>query len=270
MLKQRLLTAAILIPLVIWGIFSLDTLYFALIWGLFILMGAWEWTRLAGMGNALTRSAYLVLLAALLGTLWFLPLSDAGALLPLLASTLLWWLLALVLVARYPRVQINSFWYMVVAGLWILLPAWVGVSALHHEQIGGPEHVLYLLVLIWVADSGAYFAGRRWGRNKLAPHVSPGKTREGLWGALAVGLLWSFIGAAWLEPASGIFFVVWSVVTILFSVLGDLVESMFKRQAGVKDSGQLLPGHGGVLDRIDSLTSAAPIFVLGLLLGRMA
>lgn len=266
MLKQRLLTAAILIPLVVWGIFSLDVSRFALVWGLFILMGGWEWTRLAGVTHALQRGAYLLLLAALLGALWALPVWESQALFPLLVSALLWWLLTLVLVVRYPRGRIASTWFKLVAGLWVLVPAWAGLSALQHAQIGGPAHVLFLLVLIWAADSGAYFAGRRWGRNKLAPEVSPGKTREGLWGALALGLVWALIGMAWLKPQSGILFVVWSMVTLLFSVLGDLAESMFKRQAGVKDSGQLLPGHGGVLDRIDSLTSAAPLFVLGLLL----
>jgi phosphatidate cytidylyltransferase len=122
------------------------------------------------------------------------------------------------------------------------------------------------LILIWVADSGAYFVGRQWGKNKLAPRVSPGKTIEGLLGALAGGLIWGYAGMVWFEPKSGWLFVALCFVTVLFSVLGDLVESLFKRNAGVKDSGQLLPGHGGVLDRLDSLTSAAPVFVLGLML----
>jgi phosphatidate cytidylyltransferase len=126
--------------------------------------------------------------------------------------------------------------------------------------------VLTLLVLIWIADSGAYFAGRRWGRRKLAPVVSPGKTREGVYGALAGGLAWGGLAGWWLGLSAGraAGLVALCLATVLASVVGDLQESLLKRRRGLKDSGRLLPGHGGVLDRIDSLTAGAPVFAVGL------
>jgi phosphatidate cytidylyltransferase len=129
----------------------------------------------------------------------------------------------------------------------------------------GPGYVLFLFLLIWVADIGAYFAGRRWGRRKLALAISPGKTWEGAVGAGAAALAFALAGAAALGLGSrwpG--FVAICMVTVGFSIAGDLFESMMKRQRGLKDSGSLLPGHGGVLDRVDSLTAAAPVFLLGL------
>lgn len=147
----------------------------------------------------------------------------------------------------------------------VLTPLWTALVALHGNGEDGPSSVLFLMILIWVADSGAYFAGRQWGRNKLAPVISPGKTWEGVYGAvfgaLICGLLLAWYrsdieGFHWLVPVC--------VITVLMSVVGDLFESVMKRKMDMKDSGTLLPGHGGVLDRIDSLTAAAPVFVLGL------
>jgi phosphatidate cytidylyltransferase len=152
-----------------------------------------------------------------------------------------------------------------VSGLLVLIPAWAGLVWIH-QLSRGPYLVLFLLVLIWIADSGAYFAGRRWGRRKLAPLVSPGKTREGAYGALAGGLLWGGVLAALYGvsvPQQGCL-VLLCLLTVVASIVGDLYESLSKRERGVKDSGSLLPGHGGILDRIDSLTAAAPVFALGL------
>jgi phosphatidate cytidylyltransferase len=156
----------------------------------------------------------------------------------------------------------------------VLVPAWCALVVLHggilHTTTPGPYYVIVLLMLIAVADTSAYFGGRRWGKKKLAPQVSPGKTWEGVFAAfVGVGICTTF-GASllgyteqgWLQ---GLLFMMFSVVTAAFSIVGDLAESMFKRHAGVKDSGNLLPGHGGVLDRIDSVTAAAPVFVLGLI-----
>jgi phosphatidate cytidylyltransferase len=178
-------------------------------------------------------------------------------------------LLHLYLVSVYPRQQ--DLWRNIstrtLAGLLILVPAWTAVVYLQGLSDQGPAYVLFLLLLIWCADTAAYFGGRAWGKRKLLVNVSPGKTWEGAGSALvAVGVL-SWVGAHILGVAAEQLsvFIGLSLVTVLFSILGDLIESMYKRQAGLKDSGTLLPGHGGVLDRIDSLTAAAPIFVLGLL-----
>lgn len=152
-----------------------------------------------------------------------------------------------------------------ITGLLVLIPAWTGLVWIHQLD-RGPYLVLSLLILIWIADSSAYFAGRRWGRHKLAPAVSPGKTREGAYGALAGGLCWGVTLAFWYAPTGGlgIGLVLLCLVTVLASIIGDLYESLIKRERGLKDSGALLPGHGGILDRIDSLTAAAPVFALGL------
>jgi phosphatidate cytidylyltransferase len=158
-------------------------------------------------------------------------------------------------------------------GLAVLVPPWLALVAVHGSGSLGPWLMLFLLVLIWTADSGAYFAGRRFGRRKLAVHVSPGKSIEGVLGALLLGGLFALacghaLGYAGAALAA---FVLLGIATVLVSVLGDLFESLIKRYRAVKDSGGLLPGHGGVLDRVDSLTAAAPFFAVGLAwLGRGA
>jgi phosphatidate cytidylyltransferase len=149
-----------------------------------------------------------------------------------------------------------------VCGFLALVPAWVALAYLYLSKPAGPEMVLYLLGLVWAADIGAFFAGRTFGRVKLAPRVSPSKTWEGVLGGLIFGAVVAALGAAWLkQPRLG--FICLSVAVVFVSIVGDLTESMFKRYAGVKDSGALFPGHGGVLDRIDSVTAAAPVFLLG-------
>ncbi len=148
------------------------------------------------------------------------------------------------------------------AGLWALVPMWLALGRLYMQPEIGRELVLFVLVLAWAADIGAYFAGRRFGRLRLAPAVSPNKTWEGVIGGLCAGGLVALAGRAWFG-APGVAFVSLCVAAVLVSVVGDLLESMFKRQRGMKDSGSLLPGHGGMLDRIDSLTASVPLLALG-------
>lgn len=266
MLKQRLITAAILIPLVVWGILSLSVPAFAVILAVVILAGGWEWTRMAGIQSLMLRAGYVMLMIMAMLLLWRLSPWSSATLIWVLLIALLWWCLSMVMVARFSAATGYGVAHRFLAGLCILLPSWAALTALQHPDVAGPKHVLFLLTLIWVADSGAYFVGRRFGKRKLAPDVSPGKTVEGFVGALVCSLAWSVIGVYWLAPENAALYVMLCLITICASVLGDLVESMYKRHAGLKDSGQILPGHGGVLDRIDSLTAAAPIYTLGVIL----
>jgi phosphatidate cytidylyltransferase len=179
----------------------------------------------------------------------------------LLLAALVWWLFALVLVVRYPRTFSPTF--VALAGIVVLLPSWTLLVRLHGNDALGAKLAFTLLLIVWAADVGAYAFGRLFGRTKLAPAVSPGKTWEGVTGGLVTAGLAAALAASWLGlPATRL--VPLAVATALISVLGDLTQSMFKRNVGLKDSGRLLPGHGGVLDRIDSLTAAVPVFVVGL------
>jgi len=270
-LRQRIITALILLPLAIFGILKLDSEIFALVLAAIVLIGGTEWCRMAGIKEKLVQGLFLVILLLSLWLAW-LNIDNNQFIESLLWATLGWWFLALFWVLSYPNSA--NVWYgnllvRFVAGLFILVPTWLALVKLQAELLYGPERVLFLMVLIWVADSGAFFSGRKFGRNKLAPKVSPGKSWEGVIGGTIAS-----VAAAWLISANfnlGLSFSITAAVTyvliILFSVLGDLTESMYKRRAGIKDSGSILPGHGGILDRIDSLTSAAPIFLLALTQG---
>lgn len=264
MLKQRIATASILALLVIWVVLKLPTLGFGLALLAVILPGAWEWTRLAGLQSMRDRLLYVGVVLALILAIW--PLLGHTALVSgLLALTVLGWCGALLWLRRYanrPDHQDRPL-SVGIAGVVVLVAPWVAFMGLRGEF--GSGYVLFLFLLVWAADVGAYFAGRRWGRRKLAPAISPGKTWEGVGGAGMAVLALALAGAALLEVgARWPIFVAVCLVTAGFSIAGDLFESMLKRQCGVKDSGSLLPGHGGVLDRVNSLTAAAPVFLLGL------
>jgi phosphatidate cytidylyltransferase len=226
------------------------------------------------ISGSVKRGLYVLVVAAgLLGSWWLLR-GDSSSWMAVPVLSLFWWVLAIALVLQFPgsASRWSSSAAQFVIGLIVLIPTWLAVVALHESGEQGPLLVMYLLSLIWVADSGAYFSGRAWGKRKLAPAVSPGKSWEGVGGGALLSLAYA-VGAAQVLGLPGNqwpLFVVLSLVTVLFSVLGDLTESMFKRHAGIKDSGTLLPGHGGVLDRIDSVTAAAPVFVVGFWLGGFA
>ncbi len=267
MLKQRLLTAAILIPLVVWGVLALPNTVFALLLAVIVIAGFWEWAGLMGIAETTDRLVYILIAIPLM---WFggtLP----GGMLAGASVGAVWWLVAIAWMLRFNIRPVTVQANIVTAGgagMLTLVPAWMALVVLHGSESYGPKYVLFLMVLVWVADSGAYFAGRLWGSHKLASNISPGKTWEGVWGALAMTMVMGLAGARLLgvDPVMLPAFVSLCVITVAFSIAGDLFESMFKRRAGVKDSGKLLPGHGGVLDRIDSLTAAAPVFLTGLLL----
>jgi phosphatidate cytidylyltransferase len=261
MLWQRVLTALVLLPLVVGGVWYLPTVYLAPVLGVFVLLGVRELALMTGF-SGWPAPALMVLAGVAQSLLWARLYADFTAWL-LLADALLWAGLAvLVFTRRKPLALIRERRPGTLAlGLVCLVLTWVALVWLHARP-DGPGLLLSLLVLVWLADSAAYFAGRAWGRRKLAPMISPGKTLAGLAGALvAAGLLGAGLGRIHLIPELGMATMAGLFVLVaIVSVAGDLAESAVKRQAGVKDSGQLLPGHGGVLDRVDSLIAAAPVF----------
>lgn len=260
MLKQRVLTAVVLAPLALAGLFGLSGGAFALFTGAVLLVGVWEWVNLAGFASPRARWSGVAVAALLMLLLWATGSVDAAW--PLWLGAL-GWLANLYWVTHYPerKAQWGAPWRRLAMGFWVLLPCWVGFQLLRES---GAEWLLFVLLLVWGADTGAYFAGRAFGRRKLAPRVSPGKSWEGVFGGLGVAALLALGFAAWLSlsPGQAALLVIVTLVVTLVSVLGDLLESMLKRFRGIKDSSALLPGHGGVLDRIDSLTAAVPVFAL--------
>lgn len=268
-INPRVATAVVLVPLMLGAIFGLPTEGFALVMALLLGGGAWEWSRLSGWRALPARLGYVLLLLLLVTMAWR-TMAEPNWLGIALGGALIWWSAALAWVVWFPFSPASPRigpWLKGVAGILALVPAWMALVVLHGSLDFGPAWLMSLLALVWVADSGAYFAGRRWGRRKLSPRVSPGKTREGVYGAMVLVMVYA-LAAGWalgIAPARLLYFVVLCLALVPVSVLGDLFESMLKRQQGIKDSGRLLPGHGGVLDRIDSITSAAPLFLLGLL-----
>ena len=269
MLKLRLLTALVLAPAAVAAILLLPSPALAWVFAAMALAGAWEWSRLSGLHSMAARVGYTLATALLLwgaAQLWHWPQWLHW----LLVVTLLWWLSALVWILAYPagpKRRPGLTVITAVAGFFVLVPTWLALIALHRAPQHGPWWVLFIVALIWIADSGAYFSGKRWGRRKLSPRVSPGKTREGVYGALALVSIYA-VAAGWLlevPQTQFVAFVLLCLALVPVSVIGDLFESLVKRQSGFKDSGTLLPGHGGVMDRIDSITATAPVFLLGLL-----
>ncbi len=261
MLKQRIITAAILLPIALIGFFLLEGLAFALFIGAVVVLGGWEWARMAGFGGQPARVAFAMLVALLLATLYRWP-----ALTPwLLPLSVLWWLFATALVLGYP--QSRRHWGgrfgSLLIGLLVLLPAWQALVLLKRWPEGN-WLIVAVMVLVWAADIGAYFSGKTFGRRKLAPQVSPGKSWEGMVGGLVTSLVIT-LGVGLYHhwtPRALVLALLAAALVVVISVVGDLTESMFKRSAGIKDSSQLLPGHGGVMDRIDSLTAAIPVFTV--------
>lgn len=257
MLKLRLITAFFLIPLVILAIFILPLPYFMGLCTLFSLLTAWEYAPLIGWNKTPWRIFYIAIVLA--SILFVLSLPSE---LPIIIGLILWTLITIALVS----VRVTSFvpeipkWILGITGVLILLSFWGALVILRVT----PWLLLWLFLLVWTADTAAYFGGRLFGKHPLAPLLSPKKTMEGFYSALVMVLLLS-LAASYFFPHANYSALKWMLagfLTFIAAVAGDLFESFLKRQSNVKDSGQLLPGHGGLLDRIDSLLAAAPVFLI--------
>ena len=281
MLKQRIITAVVLAPLAIAAIFYLPLPIFGALLLSVMAIGAWEWGPLMGFARTKRRSSFVFASVALICVIWTLMPPETlwlakGQLqqnaVYILWLAVVWWLLSALLTFLYPR--FSSFWasHRSIRGVfgWLtLIPTWLAFMVIRSSEYEadpyhGAQLIMFLFLMVWSADIGAYFVGKSIGKRKLMPNVSPGKTLEGFFGGIAfacvlVASAGKIIG--WTAEQFAIVLLVTVIITTI-SVLGDLNESMFKRQAGVKDSGTILPGHGGVLDRIDSLTATAPIYAL--------
>ena len=254
MLEQRVVTALILVAALALMLFFLPAVYAVVAFMLIAALAAWEWSRLAS-SSRLGRVMFPLWILACCGLCLLYP--RVQLLLCILAAG--FWLLAPIWLARCWPLPHGLIAYLV--GTIVLVPAWIGMVRLHAV---GPWTLLAVMALVWAADIAAYFSGRAFGRHKLAPAISPGKTWEGAVGAAVGGLGYVFLLRQYTSlsvPANIALLVLGVVLLVAVSIVGDLFESMIKRQAGVKDSSQLLPGHGGILDRIDSLTSTLPVLV---------
>ncbi len=272
MLKQRVITALTLTPFVIWGVFSLPAFYFTLFVLIVVALASWEWAHLSGIANIFSKLIYVIAaVISLMLLVWYLEITHDDFYI-LLYISIFWWLYRVVriLTFRAPgsaaastvgKLSLATALSSIVA---LIIPFYAILYLRDVYSFHG--YLFYLLMLIWSVDVFAYFFGKYLGKNKLAPHVSPSKTWEGVYGALVATVFAAVIGAFsfGFTLNEGLIFFALSLVVVVASIFGDLSESLYKRQNAVKDSGNLLPGHGGMLDRVDSLSAAAPFYVSGL------
>ncbi len=269
MLKQRVVTAIVIAAVFFSALFFSSPYSFSLMTAVVVVYAAWEWSNLAGFSHRLVRLIYALGLALLLiASGYMLGLSESSSLDLAAGKTLMawlapWWAIALLWVQGYPSSALlwGSRWVRGLMGYLVLMPAWLAMVILIHAHQG--EWLIMIVVLIVAfADIGAYFSGRAFGKHKLATNVSPKKTWEGLVGGVVANLIFVALLLLALNVDQWPMLLGLVMITVLASVLGDLLESMVKRHRGIKDSGNILPGHGGILDRLDSLTAALPLFTL--------
>ena len=277
MTKTRVLAALIMAPLAIGGVLLLPTPWLVAIAALLFLLALWEWLRLADVEDTLARTILLACnLAVMVALVWGSRSAHGGsfALFQLvIVIGVAWWLLAMLWLKHYHFASDHDSHaraFKLLAGTLAVVPAWCALGVIHAAEPHGRYWLLLALMLVWAADTGAYFTGRhfggKWfGGRRLAPRISPNKTIEGLLGGIALAMLVAIVGALLIGVDNAHLPAVASVaaVTVAFSVVGDLYESLLKRHVDIKDSGNLIPGHGGVLDRVDSVLAALPMFALG-------
>lgn len=265
-MRQRVITALLVTPLAIAMILLMPTLGFMTIISALCVLGWWEWTRLAGMRSRPWRGVLVA--GGALAIIWLWNCDSAVVWRTVVGAGCLWWLVVFIWLRHFSFAASPTHEHValkLVAGALTVLPAWAAMMRLHLGQTAPHTWALYALVLIWAADTFAYLAGSRWGKVKLAPQISPGKTMAGVYGALVGSALVAAIGG-WLLGVRGFTLaalIVLGLISVVFSIAGDLFESLIKRHANVKDSGILFPGHGGVCDRLDGVFAALPIFALG-------
>ena len=257
MLRQRVLTAIVALSVLSVVMFVVPAIVARMVITLLMLGAAWEWSGFIFGKENLRRIIYLLFIAILIAVIFF-DLPDAGLVDIILKIALGWWLAALAWICFFPTPIVKPVAW--ICGVLVIVPAWLALDYLYLQR---PELLLFALLIVWVADIGAYFVGKGFGRVKLAPQISPGKTWEGVLGGLSAVMVLSAVGSPLLEIDIAVL-VPFCLAVAMISIVGDLTVSMFKRSSGVKDSGSLFPGHGGVLDRIDSVTAAAPLFVLAM------
>lgn len=285
MLKQRIITALVLAPLALGSVFYLPLSLFPFFAAAVTLLGAWEWGAFLPNKeqpqSKLYRIIFTISLSILMASfLMLVPINhiwNAGQLHPIYHAALfiaaIWWAISMLLVFLYPKA--SNFWsdsefYKGLFGQLTLIPFWIGLIALRSygyqsDPMLGGVLIVSVFLIVWGADVGAYFVGRSIGKRKLMPNVSPGKTLEGMLGGLVTAMLAIFITKSYFYNIEILPLLILVFITALVSAFGDLSESMLKRNSDIKDSGTILPGHGGILDRIDSLTAAIPVFALGYL-----
>ena len=264
-LGQRVVTALVLAPLFVWAMFAMPTTYFSYLLLVFVTLGAWEFAKLIKLQSVFLQLFYTISIIAVA----LVAKGFEASLSLVLYISIAWWVVNLYWVLSYPAR--TNLWFKplivrLISGVLLLVPMWLALSALHQNPDHGAPWFLLLTLIIWGADSGAYITGKAIGKHKLVPRVSPGKSVEGVIGGIGFALvvMVAFLQYQDIPTDKYLGYLLLTVVISSVSVLGDLFESLFKRESGMKDSGRILPGHGGVLDRIDSLTAAAPFFLLGI------
>ena len=257
MLRQRIFTAIIALSVLGIALFVVPPWVTRIVIAAMFLAGAWEWGGFLFQQSRVGRSVYVVFVGILIGALYS-QMQNQELLELLFKATLAWWFGALAWMFFYPTAIAKPVKW--IAGVFVLVPAWAALDLIYTDS---RDLLLFVLMIVWVADIGAYFVGKGFGRVKLAPQISPGKSWEGVLGGLTAVTLLAIVGGGYFEIDVAVMIPFCLAVSML-SVVGDLTVSMFKREAGVKDSGSLFPGHGGVLDRIDSVTAGAPLFALAL------